>query len=388
MINVTLAQATQFVLQKNYLAARQASSVSEVIEAVAGLPADSPIAPYLAAWARLVNFTPGNLQAALAETRLLLKNSLMRSTSFIIVAEQYPTFYAATVRQRNKDFNAEFRLWGIEHNEEIEALAEMILAVVGETPLSAETIMAQLPVGAVQRLTQTSRGGRVTETTNLALALRWLVATGQFYAANQATDWRDETLIYGPLRHWYPDLDLTTAPSEAEAQKAVVHRYLAAFGPATEADISFWTGFGKSETRRATAALASETTMTMVQGIPGMLLSLKNQADLLRNVNVPDEPVVNVLPADDLFVTAHRASRTRFFNDQKLQRRVFNSAGAAKPTIVVNGQIVGLWSWSQNEEKSSLTWQLFTEVDPTVVASIEAEIERVAEFVGAEVVEG
>ncbi|MCB9079415.1 MAG: AlkZ family DNA glycosylase [Anaerolineaceae bacterium] len=383
MINVTLAQARQFILQKNYLTARQASDLPQLVEDIAALPADPFTTPFLAARVRLANFSPGDLLTALGPARLLLKNSLMRSAPFIIEADHYPTFYVATARQRNKDFNAEFRLWGIEHNAEIEALGDLIAPMVNDAPLSAETIMMQLPVGSVKRLTQSSRGGRVTETTNVALTLRWLAANGRLYAANLSTDWRSESPIYGLMSDWYPDLDLTAVPGEAEAQKTVVHRYLTAFGPATEADVSFWTGFGKSETARAIGALSGEMTLVMVQGSAGILLLLKSQIDALKGVELPTEPVINVLPADDPFVTAHRASRARYFSDQTLQRRVFNSAGAAKPTILVSGQIVGLWGWDQSADQPLLTWQLLTEVDPAVMPLIGAEIERMAEFVGA-----
>lgn len=386
MISVPLPQATHFILNKNNLTARRPSTLPQLVEDIAGLPAASPTTPYLAARARLAAFAPELLRTALSQTGGLIKSPLMRTVPYIIKSEQYPTFHAATARQRNKDFNAEFRLWGIEHNEPIETLAETILAVLGDTPLSAEAVMARLPIGAVQKLSQTSRGGRVTETTNVALALRWLAANGQLYAANALPDWRSESPVYAPLRYGYPDLDLATAPGEAEAQKVVVRHYLAAFGPATEADISFWTGFGKSETARATGALSGETTLTMVQGIPGMLLALKDQADALKSVEPPAEPVVNVLPANDPLVTAHRASRARYFGDPSLQRRVFSGSGAAKPTILVNGQVVGLWAWQRNDEAESLTWQLLTEVDPAVVPLIEAEVEQMAGFVGGAVV--
>lgn len=386
MISVTLAQARHFILQKNYLSTRQVSDLSQLVQDIVALPADPSTTSFLAIQARLANFSPDDLLTALERARLLLKNSLMRGAPFIIKADHYPTFYAATARQRNKDFNAEFRLWGIEHNADIEALGDLIVPMVSDMPLDIKTIMAQLPVGSVKRLTQTSRGGRVTETTNVVLALRWLVANGRLYAANRSTDWRSESPVYGLLNHWYPDLDLTAVPSEAEAQKTLVRRYLAAFGPATEADVSFWTGFGKSETARAIGALAGEMTMAMVQGSSGILLLLKSQIDALRSIDPPAEPVVNVLPADDPFVIAHRASRARYFSNQTLQRRVFNSAGAAKPTILVNGQIVGLWGWDQSAAQSTLTWQLLTEVDPAVITLIEAEIERVAEFVGAKTI--
>jgi hypothetical protein len=172
---------------------------------------------------------------------------------------------------------------------------------------------------------------------------------------------------------------LAAVPGEAEAQQRLVRYYLAAFGPATEADISFWTGLGKSETARAVGGLAKETTLAMVEGMPGMLLLLKNQAEALSATEPPPEPVVNILPADDPFTTAYRASRNRYFTDPSWQRHIFNSAGAARPTLLVNGKIVGVWDGPA--ETGPLNWRRLAQVESGVEARIQAELEQIAAFI-------
>ena len=381
MISVTLAQANHFILQKNYLAGEKTSSIVELVEQLTGLPAEPPTTPFLAAYARLADFTPDQLLTELNQTRNLIKSPLMRNTPYIVGTERYVAWHAATTRQRKQDLNAEFRLWGIETNEEIEYLSRAILDVMGDGALTEEAIIDRLPTDSVKELSQTSRGGRVTKTSNVALALRWLVGKGVLNVSKDFMDWQVEKPIYARLNHWYPDLDLSDAPSEAEAQKALVRAYLAAFGPATEADISFWTGFGKSETARAIAALSSETILTMVEGIPGMLLMLKHQVDRLKVTELPPEPVINVLPADDPLTTAHRASRARYLADQKLQRQIFNSSGAARATILTNGQIVGWWDWQNGNEQDEITWQLLPEVDSGIVALIQTKMEGIGNFI-------
>jgi len=360
VIRTTLAQANHFMLQKNYLAAQKAPDLTGLVEPLAGLPAEPPTTPFLSTRARLANFTPEQLSTQLSQQGGLIKSPLVRNVPYIINAHQFATWHAATARQRNQGFNAEFRLWGLESND---------------------AVARQLPPEAVKELTQTSRGGRVSKTTNVALALRWLAAKGHLAVLNSASDWRAETPTYLPWLQHYPNIDLADIPGEADAQKTVVRAYLSAFGPATEADISFWTGFGKSETARATNALSSETILTMVEGIPGMLLSLKNQADMLKAITLPAEPVVNLLPANDPLTTAHRASRARYLADPSLQRKVFSSSGAAKPAILVNGQIVGVWNWQLQDEQGHLAWQLLAPVDSATLPLIEAQVEQVARFI-------
>jgi hypothetical protein len=384
MIRVTLVEVNQFILQKNYLAVKKASNIAGLINNLIGLPGKPLTTPFLSARARLANFTPNQLLSELYQNRSLIKSALMRNSAYIVNTEQYLVWHAATTRQRNKDFNAEFRLWGIESNDDVERWGQAILDVLDDEPLTAETITQRLPQDMVKQLSQTSRGGRVTTTGNVALALRWLAAKGMLGVSRNSSDWRVEEPIYARLTHWHPGLDLSKAPDEAEAQKLLARDYLAAFGPATEADLSFWTGFSKRETARAVAALSGETILTMVEGIPGMLLTLKSQTDALKAVTIPPGPVVNVLPADDPFTTAHRASRARYYNDQTLQRRIFSSSGPAKPAILINGQIVGVWDWQMENDQDIITWQLLTELHPPLIPQIQTEVERVAHFIGSD----
>lgn len=381
MIRVTQAQAAEFLLRKNYLADVKAAHVGQAAADLVGLPASQTLTPYLAARSRLAGFSPDELRAELYYERRLIKAILMRTTGYIVSTVDYPAWYAATRRQHNQAFNAEFRLWGLE-NEEVASLAASIMAAVGQAAATAPTITESLPERLVKPLSRFSRGGREERTSNVALALAWLAAQGKLAAGLDwpppTENWQVEEPVYAPLNYWYPQVDLSAAPGEAEAQARLVRSYLAAFGPASEADISAWTGLSKSETARAIGALTPETTFVLVEGLPGIMLLLKEQQADLAAVEPAATPVVNVLPADDSFVAAHRASRGRLFSDSKLQRQVFSSSGAARPTIVINGQVVGLWQAEQEE----ISWRLLVEVDPVSLEQAQAEMERLAAFMG------
>jgi hypothetical protein len=291
----------------------------------------------------------------------------------------------ATQRQRRQYFNTEFINWEIEADE-IEQLGRAIMGIFDQTTLTIEAIIARLGPDLVKELSQTSRGGRVTTISNVELALRWLEANGQLIALPMADSltWRQEDFVYAPVSIWLPNLDSSHLPTEAEAQLNLTRRYLATYGPATEADISFWTGFSKSETARAVGALTRETTLVMVDGLPGAMMLLKAQADTLSAVSSAGEPIISVLPADDPFVIAHRASRARLIADPRLQRQVFNNAGQARPTILVDGRIVGVWSWEDEADQNSLYWQLITEVDTAHLPLIEARLTEFSACFGPE----
>jgi hypothetical protein len=389
MIRVTQPQAAHFILGKNFLGSDRANNLAGLVKALVGLPGQPDLTPFLAAQARLSHFTPAHLLINLSQNRTLINGPLMRSQGYIIPADDFITWHAATTRQRSQAFNSQFRLWGLDTGQ-VETLEQAILTTPGEWPASAEAIAYRLLPHLVQTVTQTSRGGRVSTTNNVVLVLEWLAAKGILYVEKDLPGLRDLAGLalnppdlgsqrYAPLNYFYPGLNLAESPPEAEVQTALARAYLLAFGPATEADLSFWTGFGKSETARAVGHLATETTLVLVEGLPGMLLLLKTQADALAATPPPTVPFINILPADDPFTTAHRASRSRYFSDQRLQRLVLANDGSAQPTILVNGQIVGLWNTQL--EQNRLTWQLLSPVDPILLPLIQAEIERVAAFI-------
>ena len=383
MIRATQAQIAHFSLTRTGLTAEAGANIIQTVKRLVALPAGDITTPVLTLWPRLPHFRPDDLLAELYRARRLIKRPAMRNEPGIVAVDDLTMLHAATQRQRRQAFNTEFINWAIELSE-VEALGQAILEAIGAGPVTAAAIITRLPPGTVRELTQTSRGGRISILSNVALALRWLEANGRLAVSQPEPppDWREEAPAYAPFSTWLPQADLTTELSEAEAQLCLVRAYLAAFGPATEADVSAWTGFGKSETQRAINALTPETTLVMVDGMPGAMLLLKEQADTLNAMHPPARPVVNLLPADDPFVKAHKASRARLVTDLRLQRQIFSSADRAAPTIVVDGKIVGVWDWQKMDGQDRITWQALTDFDPGLLPRLQAELERLANFIG------
>jgi hypothetical protein len=122
----------------------------------------------------------------------------------------------------------------------------------------------------------------------------------------------------------------------------------------------------------------------VVEGLPGTMLFLKEQADRLQQTPSTGSLVVNVLAADDPFVVAYRASRGRYFSDPSHQRQVFSHGRVARPTILVDGRIAGTWQWQSDPKSgaSTIRWRWLSEPEPSLVPPAEAEIEGLAKLLG------
>ena len=57
--------------------------------------------------------------------------------------------------------------------------------------------------------------------------------------------WKSSTHTYFLFNEYFPDIDLSSI-EEADARALIIKQYIASFGPVTEEDITWWTGFPKT----------------------------------------------------------------------------------------------------------------------------------------------
>ena len=86
--------------------------------------------------------------------------------------------------------------------------------------------------------------------TSQVLAL--MGAEGRLVRREPLGTWTSRTHTWESSEAWWPG-GLGEVPAE-EARAALVAAYLRAFGPASETDVAWWTGWARGVTRRALAA--------------------------------------------------------------------------------------------------------------------------------------
>jgi hypothetical protein len=127
------------------------------------------------------------------------------------------------------------------------------------------------------------------------------------------------------------------------AQAELVRRYLASYGPATIADIAWWTGWTMGETRTAVRESgAVQVEIEAGAARPGFLLPGEHRAALAQT-----EPWVALLPALDPTVMGWQ-QRNWYLGEHKA--RLFDRNGNAGPTIWADGRIVGGWAQRSDGE--------------------------------------
>jgi hypothetical protein len=143
-----------------------------------------------------------------------------------------------------------------------------------------------------------------------------------------------------------------------------VRRYLAAFGPATRADIAEWSGLRVRDFAPALDALEPLRRFRDERG--------RELIDLPRSpLPAADTPAsVRLLPRFDNLVLSH-ADRTRVISDEH-RRVVIHGAGIVEATFLVDGFVAGTW----RVEKGRVSLEPFAPLPRTTRRELEDEAAR------------
>lgn len=146
----------------------------------------------------------------------------------------------------------------------------------------------------------------------------------------------------------------------AQAQAELARRWLRAFGPATAADLKWWTGWTMAETRVALAA-AGAAEVSLDEGTGHVL-----DGDL----DFPEpEPWAALLPALDPTPMGWQARD--WYLPESLRPALFDRSGNVGPTVWWNGQVVGGWA---TREGGEVVWRALTDVGAEAVSAVETEV--------------
>ena len=307
--SVSLRQLNRWTLARQLLLERADLDAVTAIERLAGMQAQYSPSPYIGLWSRIRDFKRADLEAALA-AHLVYKATLMRGTLHLVSARQFDLFRLASRFPRHVWTTGPVQL--AERGIDVEALREEILAA--------------LDVKALKK-PQLESAFRHRIPADLPDWVAFSVVI--YFAINHHEDAR--------FGHFAGSRYMRAPLSEAdpeEAMRAVLTSYLAAFGPATRADIAQWLGRSVSIFAGALESLDLVT----FQAEDGRKL-----VDL-RNAPRPDPEVpapIRFLPKWDNLLLAH--DRRERVLPEALRKTVIRKNGDVLATFLVDGVVAGAW---------------------------------------------
>jgi hypothetical protein len=298
----TLRALNRATLARQLLLRRSRLSVSEAVDRLCALQAQAPNAPYIGLWSRLANFEHGRLTRAL-ERRQVTRSTLFRMTVHLVSAKNQPAFARLTHDQWREDF--------IREGLPLEEMIERVERLAEEGTFTYADLESVLPELGERRF-------------------RVRCLTPLVHVPPSGT-WRRPRIQLTTARRWLG----SDEPGSAEAAKALVCSYLAAFGPATRADVLRFSGLRVGTIDLALEALAGE--LRRFEDEQGReLLDLSGAARPSPGIPAP----VRFLPKWDALLLSHD-DRTRVLPEE--YRSTVIKGGDVLETFLVDGFVTGSW---------------------------------------------
>jgi hypothetical protein len=132
-----------------------------------------------------------------------------------------------------------------------------------------------------------------------------------------------------------------------EALAELARRYFKSRGPATIGDFIWWSGLPAADARAGLEAVKSEFILERV----GDHLYWHSGS----NPDTPDMPVAHLLPTYDEYIFAYR-DRSASLN---LKKSIIGLKNRYRPTIAINGQIIGTWKRTYKKSAILMEYQPF-----------------------------
>jgi hypothetical protein len=350
--------------------ANRAGDPLEVARSLVCLHATDAVTVFLSIRARSEGVAQADVEHALYEERALVRMLAMRRTLWAVPRDLVPLAYAAATRsvaaRQRTQLEGFLRENGIGRPKAwIDRAASAALrAVAARGEAMTSDVTADDP--ELARKIRLGSGKWAVEQSTAARILPLLAMEGRLVRGRPRGTWISPQFRWVTTEDWLggpiEELDVPTAQAE------LLRRFLASFGPATETDLRWWTGWTARETRAALGAIPHAE--VDLGAAAGYVL-----AGDLEPATAP-EPFAALLPTLDP-TTMGWKEREWYLGPHG--PTLFDVNGNAGPTIWWDGRVVGGWSQRRDGE---IAIGLLEDVGADALAAIETEAEQLAAWVG------
>jgi hypothetical protein len=331
-------------LARQRLLARERLAPADAVERLGLLQAQEAKPAFQALWTRLEGFERGQLHAALTSGEMV-RATMMRATLHLASAADYAALRATL-------------------QPALTAAMESILRQRGDVDLGAVLPAARELLDERPRTFDELRGALAEQFPDAEIRALGYAVRMQLPLLMVPTE-TDRWSFAADSR-----FALATAPLAGEDRPALIRRYLAAFGPASVADVQAWSGL--KGMRDAVAGMADE------------LVAFKHGRRVLYDL--PDAPRPDedapapprLLPEFDSLMLAHQ-DRTRVIADDRRKALATRNL-RIQATFLVDGTVAGSWAVKTSRGTATLIFSAFEPLAAAVKEELAAEAEALLTF--------
>lgn len=346
----------------------RAATPEEVAESLVALHGTDPATVYLSAAARMREPGAAALDRALYEDGSLTRLLAMRRTMFVVTAASTPVVLSAAGRaiaadERKKllKFLADGGGWDEQWLTGVEE--SVLAALAGRGEATAAQLASDEPRLREQVVVARGKPYEATQAVSTRV-LRVLAAEGRIVRRRPVGSWTSSQY------RWAPGT-VPRTPPVTQARAELVRRWLAAYGPGTEADLKWWTGWTLTEVRKALAALGTE--QVLLDGETGHVLPGDT------GPGPEAAPWAALLPALDPTPMGWQRRDWYLPEDERERAALFDRTGNIGPTVWWDGRVIGGWAQRADGE---VVHRAFADPGREATAAIAAEAARLTGWLG------
>lgn len=334
-------QLNRALLARQMLLERVETPVVDLVEHLVGMQAQNPLDPYYALWSRIAEFRQEDL-ARLIQERRAVRMLLMRATVHLVTARD-----ALTIRPVVQPVMDAVLGGGTDNARNLTGVDLAALAALGRALLEEQPrMMAALRPHLAERWPE-HNPEYLARGVHFRLPLVQIPPRGVWGRSSRVICTTAEAWLGQPL-------ETDTAPD------AILLRYLAAFGPATVADMRTWS--------RLTGL------REVVERLRPHLVTYRDERgrELFDLPGAPlphaDTPApVRFLPEFDNVLLSHDDRRRVIADEHRNRPRI------GQCSVLVDGYYRGAWKLTRVRGTAVLTVQPFERLTATERADLEAE---------------
>ena len=356
------AEVNAWRLARHHLDARAPKAkLAQVVGDIGAVQAQVMSAAELQVAVR-VDCTVQDVRDALWKRRTLVKTWLMRGTLHLARASDLPLFTAAMSRRWIKANQAWLKFFSVSESD-VWQLAGAIGAALDGTPRTREELIAIVGRGRSAKVNEALRSG-------WGGMLKPAARNGHLCFGPS----RGQSVTFVNPRSWlgaWRDVD----PEAALVEMA--RRYAHSYGPSNKHDFAIWWGNWTGVGAGAWGGLGAELVPVSVEGWRTHML----RQDLKRIASSQRRPTrVNLLPNFDPYLMGH-ANRDHLF-ERVHRSKVSRTAGWISPVVLVDGRVVGVWSYALNKKAMRVDITPFDGLKRSVLGEVSARAEEIAQSLG------
>jgi hypothetical protein len=331
-------------LARQWLLRRERMAAVAAVEHLVGLQAQAPNPPYVGLWSRLADFRFAELADALLDRRAV-RITLLRGTVHLVSARDClalrPLLQPSLTRRMDASPYGK-ALSGLDRGELLAYGRELVEREPRVFSDLGPLLQARWPDRDAAALANVLR---------CELALVHLPPRGVWGRGGRTT--------HTTVRAW-----LGAEPDTGSDPAGLLRRYLAAFGPASAADVRAWSGMAGwgpvAERLRPELVAYRDACGRELFDLPGAPLP------------DPDtEAPVRLIAEYDNLTLAH-ADRTRIVADAD-RRRLMSRNGIVPGTVLIDGFVSGTWRLATAGRTATVTVEPWSRLSPAVRTAAAAE---------------